>query len=490
MLGENKGCWLGIEEGKIVAMRERVAGIVIIFSLLLLLAGCGGGGGEDSPANRPPVADAGDDQTVSAGDMVTLDGSGSSDPDGTVVRYLWTQPTGPLVSIPDEAQVSTSFTVPELNVATTLVFRLTVTDDDGATASDDVSVTVTDRPGIDIVQYLTGPVEQGASPALFAAVIDEQGIRAVGATGLRRQGSPEKVTVNDLIHIGSNTKAMTFTMLAILVEDGVFPDGWETTIVDVFPELVGEIHPVYHAVDLFQLVTMTGGVPRDSTDWLAHRDEPDNVERRYAILRDELMEPPAGPAGEFLYSNLGYMVAGAMAEELVGKSWETLMENRLFAPLGITTAGFGPPGTPGAVDQPWGHYRDKGLWAPTRADSPEALGPAGTVHISIEDWAKFIALWFSGQTPGILDRATLDEFIVDGSEDYAAGWFVVQREWADGMALFHNGTNGYWRTVLWVAPERGLAYLVAANSADDLASDWGLGVLDAIVYRLVTATVQ
>ena len=61
MLGENKGCWLGSEEGKILAMRERVAGIVIIFGLLLSLAGCGGGGGEDSPANRPPVADAGDD---------------------------------------------------------------------------------------------------------------------------------------------------------------------------------------------------------------------------------------------------------------------------------------------------------------------------------------------------------------------------------------------------------------------------------------------
>ena len=97
---------------------------------------------------------------------MTLDGSGSSDPDGTVVRYLWTQPTGPLASLPDQVQVSTSFTVPELNVATTLVFRHTATDDDGATASDDVSVTVTARPGIDVVQYLTGPVEQGASPGL------------------------------------------------------------------------------------------------------------------------------------------------------------------------------------------------------------------------------------------------------------------------------------------------------------------------------------
>ena len=472
-------------------VKQQVAGIAMIFALLLSLAGCGGGDGdgEGLPANQSPSASPGENQTVDAGSTVTLDGSMSSDPDGMIVSYLWAQTEGPTVSLSDRDRASASFDAPTVDATVTLKFQLTVTDDDGATASDDVSVTVTARPGIDVAKYLTGPVEQGESPALFAAVIDEQGVRAVGAAGVRRQGSPEKVTVHDLIHIGSNTKAMTSTMLAVLVEDGVFPYGWETTIADVFPELVGEIHPDYHDVDLFQLVRMTGGLPINAKDWRVHQDEPDIIERRYAILRDNLMEPPAGPVGEYLYSNLGYMVAGAMAEELTGQSWETLMEDHLFAPLGITTAGYGPPGTPGAVDQPWGHYLDQmGLWTPVQLDNPEALGPAGTVHISIEDWAKFVALWFSSQTPAILDRATLDELIVTDSEHYAAGWFVVQRDWSGGIALVHDGTNTVWRTVLWIAPDRGIAYLAAANAAEDPATDETLQVLDTIIFSLITET--
>ena len=473
--------------------RQKVAAIVAIFGLLLLMVGCGGGGGGEAiDGNRSPVADAGIDQTVEPGDSVILDGSESADPDGVVASYHWVQTAGPVASLSTEDQVSTSFLAPDVVATTTLVFRLTVTDDEGATASDGVRVTVTVGREIDVAKYLTGPVEQGESPALFAAVVDQTGVIAVGAAGVRRQGSPQEVTVDDFVHIASNTKAMTSTMLAVLVEGGVFPHGWETTIADVFPELVGDIHPGYHDVNLFQLVRMTGGLPNPVEVLSAHRDEPNIIERRYAILRDALMEPPAGPMGEFLYSNLGYMVAGAMAEELTGQSWENLMEDHLFAPLGITTGGFGPPGSLDGVDQPWGHYPDQmGQWTPVQADNPEALGPAGTVHISIEDWAKFVALWFSDDTPTILDRAVLDELLVTDSEFYAAGWLVLQREWAEGIALAHEGDNTFWNSVLWVAPDRGIAYLAAANASlfhlDAEDADL-FNVLDTIVFSLITDT--
>ena len=435
--------------------------------------------------NEPPMADAGSDQTVDTGMIVTLSGT-ANDTDGTIVSYAWKQTGGTMVSLAGAATATATFTAPDVPMDETLTFRLTVTDNDSAASSDEVSVTVTARQEIDVAQYLTGPVEQGESPALFAAVVGEEGVRAIGAAGVRRLGSPEKVTVSDLVHIGSNTKAMTATMLAVLVEDGVFPHGWETTIADIFPELVGEIHQDYHDVDLFQLVRMTGGIARNAADWRAYQNEPDVVERRYAILRDNLAEPPAGQTGEFLYSNLGYMVAGAMAERRTGESWETLMGENLFAPLGIASGGFGPPGTPGAVDQPWGHYRnDMGVWTPVQFDNPEALGPAGTVHISIADWAKFIALWFPGQTPAILDRATLDALLVTGSQHYAAGWSVGQRGWAEGMVISHDGSNTVWRTILWIAPNRGIAYLAAANASDVLANDEISWVLDGIVAGLI-----
>ena len=131
-----------------------------------------------------------------------------------------------------------TFDAPDVSRDEALTFQFTVTDNDGATNSAEISITVTAGLGIDVAQYLTGQVGDGWPPGLLAAVIDEKGVLAIGAAGVRKKDSPEEITVNDLVHIGSNTKAMTATMLAVLVENGIFPHDWETTIADVFPELL------------------------------------------------------------------------------------------------------------------------------------------------------------------------------------------------------------------------------------------------------------
>ena len=94
-----------------------------------------------TPANQPPSANAGSDQTFEAGSMVTLAGSGS-DSDGSIARYQWTQTSGATVSLSNADQASASFIAPAGDTSITLTFRLTVTDDDGATTSDAVSVAV------------------------------------------------------------------------------------------------------------------------------------------------------------------------------------------------------------------------------------------------------------------------------------------------------------------------------------------------------------
>jgi ABC-type phosphate transport system substrate-binding protein len=89
--------------------KQQLVGMVAMLAVMLSLAGCGGGGGEDTPANRPPRADAGEDQTVAAGSRVTLDGSKSSDPDGTLAAYQWAQTTGTTVSLANATRASASF---------------------------------------------------------------------------------------------------------------------------------------------------------------------------------------------------------------------------------------------------------------------------------------------------------------------------------------------------------------------------------------------
>ena len=93
-------------------------------------------------ANQLPVAAAGADQNVAAGARVTLDGSTSSDPDGSIASYAWVQVAGDTVQLDDAGTATPEFDAPTTAAVQTLIFRLTVTDDDGASASDQVDVAV------------------------------------------------------------------------------------------------------------------------------------------------------------------------------------------------------------------------------------------------------------------------------------------------------------------------------------------------------------
>jgi hypothetical protein len=111
------------------------------------LGGSGAGNGsftagESYTVSNPPVANAGADQTVATDAAVTLDGTGSSDPDGdTPLSYGWTQTGGPVVALSDAAAATPGFTAPS-NPAV-LTFRLVVTDSLGlASAPDEVVITV------------------------------------------------------------------------------------------------------------------------------------------------------------------------------------------------------------------------------------------------------------------------------------------------------------------------------------------------------------
>lgn len=100
---------------------------------------------EVDPPNVPPTANAGGDQNVYGGDTVNLDGTGSSDSDGTITGWAWTQLSGTTVSLTGATTSTPSFTAPT-GVTETLVFQLEVTDNDSATDTDTVSINVSPAP--------------------------------------------------------------------------------------------------------------------------------------------------------------------------------------------------------------------------------------------------------------------------------------------------------------------------------------------------------
>jgi D-alanyl-D-alanine carboxypeptidase len=132
----------------------------------------------------------------------------------------------------------------------------------------------------------------------------------------------------------------------------------------------------------------------------------------------------------------------------------------------MKSAGFGAPGNEELTDQPWGHSRVRKNWSPLFLDNAESLGPAGTVHCSLSDWSKYLAQQLAPASSKLLRRQSLME-LREAKNEYAAGWIVVKRDWAKGLALSHQGSNNLWHCAVWVAPELDRAYMVATNSHDE-----------------------
>ena len=311
-------------------------------------------------------------------------------------------------------------------------------------------------------------IVEGKAPGIIAAIISSDGIIDIASAGVRKAGSDVAFTCDDIVHLGSCTKAMTSTMLATLVVDGKL--SWDMKLTEAIPELEKIIHPDFQNISLWQLLTHRAGLPKNPIDWSAHTDKK-IIERRLAILNDNLVLAASNDIGEFHYSNLGYMIAACMAEKITGMSWEALIRQRLFDPLGMSSAGFGAPNTHNQIDQPWAHSWEYSLfgnnWEPDQTDNPKALGPAGRVHCNIEDWAKFLSLFLIDENP-VIDSKYLNKLITPIGF-YAGGWGVaniIDQPWAKGIVLSHGGSNGIWYCTVMVAPRLNRAFIVATNSRD------------------------
>jgi len=318
------------------------------------------------------------------------------------------------------------------------------------------------------------PIRQSTHlPSLGAAIVTEKGLEASGVTGVRKAGTNVSVTIDDVWHLGSDTKAMTAVVIATLVERGTIT--WETAIGTVFPELASSFPAEFRAITLTELLSHHAGLQRN-IDWQrASRSSSSLTEQRiYALKTAAATRLDSHPGTKYLYSNLGYAIAGTIAEHMSGKQWESLIQDIVFIPLGMTSCGFGGTGTPGKIDQPWPHG-ENGKPRPLNGplvDNPELLGPAGTVHCSIADWAKFITDQLRGEhgAGALLKPETYKALHTPrfGGE-YAFGWEVLSRTWADGTVFQHSGSNTMNFCTVWIAPNRGFAVLAVTNQGGTAA---------------------
>ncbi|MGH2396271.1 MAG: serine hydrolase domain-containing protein, partial [bacterium] len=202
-----------------------------------------------------------------------------------------------------------------------------------------------------------------------------------------------------------------------------------------------------------------------------------------------LARPPVSdPGTRMAYSNFGYAIVGAIAEGATRQAWEDMMRQMLFEPLGMTTAGFGSPG----LTQPWGHTPNgcQPVAPGPEADNPQVIGPAGTVHCSMSDWALYASLHLrgaQGETGLLLKPESFGHLHRDRyRQRYAMGWAVLEPEWARGPALLHDGSNTMWYAVIGIAPARNAAILAAANCGPEAGARASADTVSALIARFIS----
>jgi CubicO group peptidase (beta-lactamase class C family) len=203
---------------------------------------------------------------------------------------------------------------------------------------------------------------------------------------------------------------------------------------------------------------------RDFAQLITHREHGDDN-----VLFD-------APGFVFSYQNANFVLAGAMLERCTGKSWEDLMKTELFQPLGMTTAGFGAPGSASDVNEPYGHSDLSGQREASKGDNTPGLGPAGTVHASLHDWARFIRLHLDGSEGSLtLTPASFTRLHTQYPPNniytnrYGWGWIM----WDDsGVALGHDGSNTLWYCSCQALPGKEVGFLAVSNIG---GASWGKG---------------
>ncbi|MEZ6193934.1 MAG: serine hydrolase domain-containing protein [Phycisphaerales bacterium] len=289
--------------------------------------------------------------------------------------------------------------------------------------------------------------------------------------------------------MGSCTKSMTAMLAALMVEQGKLR--WDTTLGEAFAGSDVQLHPDFQKVTIAQLLGHRAGIPKDMVGrplWIKLRSGGlSPVEQRHLITQTYLGEEPVSPPGtKFEYTNVGYVIVGHIIERMEGKPYEELMRENIFKPLGLSSAGFGPPL---GDAEPRGHRNGVPVSPEKRsADNPEGLAPAGRAHMSLQDWVRYAQIHLRaarGESYELLTEASYKKLHTPlEGQTYALGWGSPNRRWAGGRVLTHVGSNTMWRCAIWIVPEKNAAILVTTNHGGDEAEAGEKEVIQTIIKQL------
>jgi CubicO group peptidase (beta-lactamase class C family) len=323
-------------------------------------------------------------------------------------------------------------------------------------------------------------------PGVAVGIVERGQLVLAEGFGYRDLDKHLPVTPDTIFSLGSASKAFTATAIALVVEDGKI--ALDAPVRTYLRDFSVEDPVASATMTTRDLLTHRSGLPRHDLFWYEAPFSRDELCRRVRFLES------SGPAhARWRYNSLMFVVAGQIIERVAGQSWESFVQARILAPLGmhrtILSLKAAHADSNHAVGYALRDGRARKLSGPTRLD---AIAPAGGVHSCVRDLARWLT-FHATRSPALvgdemwreLHRGQAEMPSVDEPEvqdrQYALGW--IRENYRGHPLLLHNGSIDGFTVHLGFLPETGQGLIVLMNR--DLAPSGLMAIAYSAYDRLL-----
>ncbi len=328
------------------------------------------------------------------------------------------------------------------------------------------------------------------TPGLAIAIVEHGKTTLARGFGVRQLGAPAAVDGDTLFPTGSTGKAITVAALATLVDAGKI--GWDDKVTDHLPGFQMYDPWVTREITIRDLLTHRSGLGYGAGDLLFVPRT--NLSRAETVRRVRYLKPATSFRSTYAYSNLMYVVAGQLIEQVSGKPWEAYVREHVLRPAGMTTSTTHNLDNFATANRAYPHARMngglRGAGTPVRLDERDDLGrnaaPAGGIASSANDLAAWLHTLLAGGTAPngkrIFSKEThaqmwtpsmampLDamppelKLLESKFANYGLGWDLV--DYRGARMVWHGGAVFGFGTAVVLLPEQDVGFAITINSED------------------------
>lgn len=323
--------------------------------------------------------------------------------------------------------------------------------------------------------YITQAMRDWKVPGLAIAIVRNDSIVHIRGYGSRTMDANEAVDENTLFAIGSSSKAFTATLVGMLVDEGELR--WDDAAHVHLPGL--ELFDPYVSKELTirDLLAHRSGLSRGDLIWYAT-----DYDRREILRRVRFLKPAWSVRARFGYQNIMYLAAGEAASTVTGRSWDDLIRERLFMPLGMTRSNTSTSALARTSNVATPHAEIDDTLRVVSWHNIDNIAPAGSINSSVADMSKWVRFQLAGGkvgTKSLVAAGTLQEThnpqtVVPVSADakqlnpythlvsYGLGWFI--QDYRGRELRQHGGNIDGMSAMVALMPEEKLGLVVLTNA--------------------------